>query len=617
MKHAMIPLLILLCAAFARIAPAQQSPAKTASSNQTERKPKREGEITGRVIGPDGQPAPGVRISAHRIGDRAWSRPSAASDVDGNFKLTGLAPGAYAIFAYAPGYVAAELPSENAIHRIGENVTINLVKGGVITGRVTDETGEPIVGVSVLSHRLRDPESKIADLLFDMQSVTNGMSDDRGIYRIYGLPPGVYIVSVGIGDDSGFNGAQIRRDAPTYHPSATRETAAEINLRGGEEVSGVDIRHRGERGRIVSGTFSGDVGPSREPNLLSVTLEGLEIGSFEVETSVSSSLGFVFYGVPDGVYELTATYSSDGVETASSATRRVMVKGMDVSGVKLKLAPLGSIAGRVVIEPSNPPKICAVNSGGGDRAENQTSGQIQEQARRRPVVEEIILRADLDDPNQHAQGTQFDWFDEYGRAPNEKGEFKLNGLEAGRYRIAVNLPDDGWRIRAIRRSGQPATGTARTSAGAAGAAKSPVDASRDGIAIKPGEKLSGVEVIVVEDGAALSGRVVPAKDGIKLPSGLRAHLVPAETSSADDLLRYAETAIRKDGSFEFKHIAPGQYLLYARRVSEKEANDDQVRPAAWDAIERAKLRREAAAAKNEIELKPCQRLKDQVLRWRP
>src|SRR5262249_46828194 len=194
MKHAMIPLLIILCAAFARIAPAQQAPAKTASSNQTERKSKREGEITGHVIGPDGQPVPGVRISTHRIGERAWSSPSAASDDDGNFKLTGLAPGAYAISAYAPGYVAAEFPSENAIHRIGENVTINLVKGGVITGRVTDETGEPIVNVSVLSYRLRDLESKTTDLRFEIYGVDDGVTDDRGIYRIYGLPPGIYIV---------------------------------------------------------------------------------------------------------------------------------------------------------------------------------------------------------------------------------------------------------------------------------------------------------------------------------------------------------------------------------------------------------------------------------------
>ncbi|HEY9432863.1 MAG TPA: hypothetical protein VI260_15475, partial [Blastocatellia bacterium] len=85
-------------------------------------------------------------------------------------------------------------------------------------------------------------------------------------------------------------------------------------------------------------------------------------------------------------------------------------------------------------------------------------------------------------------------------------------------------------------------------------------------------------------------------------------------AAADDLLRYAESPVRGDGAFEFKHIAPGKYLLSARQASEKDANDDQSRPLAWDAIERGKLRREAAA-KNEIELKVCERVKEHVLRW--
>src|SRR5262249_13444257 len=143
------------------------------------------------------------------------------------------------------------------------------------------------------------------------------------------------------------------------------------------------------------------------------------------------------------------------------------------------------------------------------------------------------------------------------------------------------------------------------------------DAYRSGITVKAGEKLSGVEVIIAEGAASLNGRVVPVKEGFKLPSRLRVHLIPAEVSAADDVLRYAETMVRNDGGFELKHSARGKYLLHARQVAEKEANEVQARPMAWDAIERAKLRREATAAKNEIELKPCQRLKDQVLRWQP
>jgi hypothetical protein len=292
------------------------------------------------------------------------------------------------------------------------------------------------------------------------------------------------------------------------------------------------------------------------------------------------------------------------------------VKGVDVSGIELKLTPHGSISGRIMLESSNPPKRCPINTGS---AENQASGQDQEHAERESVVKEITLKADRDDLNQRSQRSRFDWFG-YGRPPNEKGEFALKGLEAGRYRITANLPDDGWRIRAIIQADQSGPGSSKPSteaAGTAGTTRSPVDASRNGIVIKPGEKVSSVEVIVADGAATLSGRVVPAKEGMKLPPWLHAHLIPAEAASADDVIRYAETKVGADGSFEFKHIAPGKYLLHARQVAEKEANDDQARPIAWDAVERAKLRREAAAAKNEIELKVCDRVKEHVLRWQP
>lgn len=120
-------------------------------------------------------------------------------------------------------------------------------------------------------------------------------------------------------------------------------------------------------------------------------------------------------------------------------------------------------------------------------------------------------------------------------------------------------------------------------------------------------------MVITEGAASLNGRVVPANEGSALPSRLRVHLIPAEVSAADDVLRYAETMVRGDGAFEFKHIAPGKYLLHTRQAPEKEANDDQDRPLAWDAAERMKLRREAEAAKNEIELKVCGRVKDHKL----
>src|SRR5215471_11059570 len=229
MKHAMTPILILLCAAFARMAFAQQPPARTASADQTGRRLKRENVITGRVIGPDGQLVADAIVFAYRIGERLGRGHSATVDDDGNFKMIGLSPTAYVFSARAPGYVFADLPIEDNVHRIGENVTIRMVKGGVITGRVTDETGEPLVGVAVRPHRLRDPQGNPAISSVESLDLGDGITDDRGIYRVFGLRPGVYIVSTS-GD--AYYG-QVRNDAPTYYPSATRDTTTEVNLRAG------------------------------------------------------------------------------------------------------------------------------------------------------------------------------------------------------------------------------------------------------------------------------------------------------------------------------------------------------------------------------------------------
>lgn len=607
MNRISILLLTVLCASSAQATTWPQDQAKTAPSNQIERDParqSREGAITGHVIGPDGQSMANARVFAYRIGENSGSPHSATVDDDGSFKLTGLPPGIYNVSARALGYISAEAPGEYAIHRIGENMTIAMIKGGVITGRVTDEAGEPIVGVGVRLIRLSYPESRTAGPREDTFEYHFGMTDDRGVYRVFGLLPGAYIAN--IGNVNSWDDSQISRDSPTYYPSATRDTAAEINLRGDEEVSGVDIRHRGDRGHIVSGSVSGEFASSSS-NAVLVSLNDLHDGRDEAYASTSTTRGFAFYGVPDGDYELVATLLDNSDETSGSARRRVSVKGADANGVELKLAPNGSISGRVIIEPYTTPGRCAIKD---EPAENLIAGQTREQTGRRPAVEEILLIVNPDDSDQRAQTSRFGRRDGDDGPPNKKGEFAFGDLEAGRYRITANLPDDSWRIRAITRA---VAGTLKRSGGAE--AKSPVEVSRDGVTIKSGEKLSGVEVFIAQDAASFNGRVVPANERSGFPSRLRAFLIPAEAASANDVIRYDETDVRADGSFEFKHVAPGKYLLHARQFDEKEPSVGQSGPLAWDTIERVKLRREATAAKNEIELKACERVKEHVLQW--
>jgi hypothetical protein len=142
------------------------------------------------------------------------------------------------------------------------------------------------------------------------------------------------------------------------------------------------------------------------------------------------------------------------------------------------------------------------------------------------------------------------------------------------------------------------------------------DVARSGLTVKSGERMTGLVVTISDGAASLRGKVAMENEGSPLPARMRAHLVPAQTAAADDLLRYGEVVVDKDNAFEFKNMAPGKYRLLLRAAPNYEPNESPPPPAAWDAVERAKLRKEAVAMNVEVELKPCQRLTDQVVKYR-
>jgi hypothetical protein len=115
----------------------------------------------------------------------------------------------------------------------------------------------------------------------------------------------------------------------------------------------------------------------------------------------------------------------------------------------------------------------------------------------------------------------------------------------------------------------------------------------------------------------LRGRIVAATEGAALPANLKVYLVPQERERAEDVLRYGEATINSDGTFTLQNLAPGHYFIIARPVPESDLSERTPRPLLWDAEARAKLRREAEAAKTTIELQPCQRATGYSLRYAP
>ncbi|HKQ72370.1 MAG TPA: carboxypeptidase-like regulatory domain-containing protein [Blastocatellia bacterium] len=551
------------------------------------------GEITGRVVTEDGTGLPNIMVFLNAVSRESrvtsvGSRQNQTStDIDGNFKFTGLASGSYMVnTAVARGYIQKRIPlAEGQVptyYQPGDNATITMIKGGVITGRVSNVEGVPLIGAQISAVMVRDVDGKTVRTV---GFVRPRLTDDRGVYRFYGLTPGTYLVftqTTGAGPVlTPYDG-----EIPTYHPSSTQDTATEVTVTSGGEAVGVDIRHRGERGRVISGVVSGAMA-AESTRAVSVTLFDTrtekQAGSSYIQQG--GPRGFAFQSLTDGEYILIARTNNEENNLAS-APRRVSLGGKDVTGVDLKLLPLGSISGNIVVESL--PEACG--------------------EKRKIQLEEFSTIATRDDPQKDA----LDFLPQRAfssRRANEKGEFTINNVDPGHYRIRISLTDENLYLKEITspsnippRRGSPAAVNS---------------VSRHGLALKQGENFTGVTVTVAEGAASLSGKVVAEKEDARLPERLRAHLVPVEPNANDEALRYAETIVRSDGAFAFTNIAPGKYRLTTRVRPEDTPANRPATPLAWDANERAKLRREALAAKNEIELQPCGRVKDFVLRINP
>lgn len=550
--------------------------------------------LAGRVVGDGGEPLANVTVYAGSRGPSGNGRPSniVTSDDAGNFVFPSLEPGLYSVNAGVPGYVVEVDPQTgraNNTYRPGDNVVVRMVKGGVITGSVIDQQGEPLVALSVRALRVRDLEGRTPQTNFSFSA--EDRTDDRGVYRIYGLQPGVYLVFTGgastsaLGPSAAFGG-----DVPTFYPSGTRDTAAEVTVRGAQETAGIDIRYREEQGRRVTGTVAFPSGAAPDFGA-SITLTyvgtGMPAGVAGV-ASGSTDSAFSIEGIADGDYELQAQGGGRDGLTVSAAPQRVSVRGADVTGVRVTLVTLASASGTLRIEPA---------------AEALRATEPCKTIRSARLPQETLITATPERPRGTAPHpfSRADIVRE--TAPEETGDFSFRSLEPARYRLSFRVFDESLYVRSV----QPP--------GVAPNAPPSAAAARDTFEVKTGQQLKGFDVRLSEGAATFGGRVAMAEGTApQTPAPTRAYLVPQERERAEDLLRYYEaTVATADGTFSFKNVAPGRYLLLAR--AEADAPDAPRRPPAWDADTRARLRREAEAAATPFELQPCQRTSDFTLKY--
>lgn len=328
--------------------------------SQTPTSKRQASTVTGKVT-IKGKGAPGVAIGLRRMEANTILEIAARgiTDQDGNYRIN-VAEGNYDVTVVAPAFVGADPLQTRKMIMVsaGENVEgidFALVRGGVITGKVTDADGRPVIQQQVNAYRANSWELSSSQRIFPTNSV---YTDDRGIYRMFGLPGGRYKVAVGSSDDSFQQPQQSGRANynRVFHPNISEPGKATIiEISEGSEATSIDI----SIGRpIESYTVSGRVVDSEKDlpvPTIRLALERISSERYQNFSNfvVANAQGeFVFDNVSPGKY-YASVMSEPGRELYA---RRLLfeVTDRDVTGLVLKLTKGAIISGLVTLESEDP-----------------------------------------------------------------------------------------------------------------------------------------------------------------------------------------------------------------------------------------------------------------------
>jgi hypothetical protein len=508
------------------------------------------GGISG-VVRDEGE-RPLRRATVAIAGDMRLRRSVMTGD-DGRFAFRDLPSGRFTVTASKPAYPSASYgalrpnrPGAGVFVEDGEQVSdvaITLARGGVITGTVFDEHGQPMPGVPVQPWEVRTALS--GERILDSPS-TGGvatMTDDRGQFRFYGLTPGEYTVgtswfysgvagNVRVPTDAeiqaAFQAASNPVAAGASRPGASRPaataaynyakvfhpgtidpmSATTVQLAAGEERSGVDLHMQF---RPMSHLVVLVTGPESAVKGARLTLARTSKVSALNTTSVS--------GVPaDGRYESQSLGPGDyrvmvqaqatADRPALSAARDVTLEGADPVTVALDLQPGMTATGRVVFEgTAAPPPWSSVRVG----LQGMTPGT---------------------------------WATLQNVTPDGNGAFSQEGVFPASFRLAASIigaTPNTWTLKSVTMGGRDVTDL-------------PVD-------IRAGDDPSFV-VTFSDQPSELSGSLVdpagrPSTDYfVVVVSADRAHWLPLSR-------RIASTRPDGRGYFVFRGLPPGDYRLAA------------------------------------------------------
>ena len=386
------------------------------------------GGVAGRVVnGETRQPIADALVAL--IGGQTTTIRVGQTDAKGAFILPGVPAGKFVLSASKAPYLGsiygaprAGRPGTAVVLTEGQIVTgleILMWPGAAVTGTVTDRDGQPVAGADVQLQRRTTRGDQMSQMLAVLGGVPQATTDDRGIYRIFGVAPGDYLVMASVPDTLArarrlgptevADGLRALREpspaasrgapagapadappwesrfgpggsgpqgsgayAPVYFPgTADISGATTVSVAMGEERSGISIRLEIVPLAQVDGTVFGADGVGAAN--VQITLQRLDETPFMamlrsgLRSSQTAANGqFTVRSVAPGQYRLLARSRTQPPTAVSWATADFSIGGQDVGGLVLQLKPSLTITGRVAIDDTAttpPPELSNVRAG--------------------------------------------------------------------------------------------------------------------------------------------------------------------------------------------------------------------------------------------------------------
>ncbi len=296
----------------------------------------------------------------------------AVTAADGRFEFTQVLPGAYTVTFQASMSRGTHLdqsfgesgprdplkpgrrvpPIELRAGETRENVDIALWRAFAVEGRVVDDAGEPIANADVHISQWDSPST--------MSMGRPRLTDDLGMFRIFGLRPGQYRICAEGGMFFGPSEEVRDKLIRTCYPSAITDAAAQPVVVSSAEVGSIEIRLQRNRTFKITGMAIDSSGaPITDPNvnLASVTPTGSSSSSASIQTKPGGQ--FIASGVTPGDYAIQVTTGSWRVPNPEGKDREmgyvpVRVDSEDIHGLVVATSKPAKVAGRIVFEGGAP-----------------------------------------------------------------------------------------------------------------------------------------------------------------------------------------------------------------------------------------------------------------------